>query len=534
MKKITLTLLLITGLSNYNFGQVSSNPGTWDWSNPLAWSGASVPTSTQVVNIGTNSSITVDFPLTHDATINLIGGTLQSVLPANTLTINGGDLNLANFSSIVNFLGSGTPTQITINDGHLNNGGVFMSGGLTIDFNLTSGNSVNNGDFMVQGDFTITGNETFDNNLAMNVSGQLLVDANCTWNNNQNASLGTLVNNGDIVNTFNFSTTDSLYNAASGTIVSSLATISAGTNAFNYGSYTSSDSLSVGNDFMNYGTFTNNQGGVSVVNELYNSASGSIVSAMATVATGADFTNYGSYTSDDSLSIGYDFVNYGTFTNNQGGISIVNELYNSATGSIVSALATVATGTDVTNYGSYTISDSLSIGNDFVNYGTFINNEGRVAIANDFYNYLSISGTGTVSGKFDIANYSLNDITGSLTGDLDICDATLAPGDHLDDDLGYANNDFNTVVFCTVSYASIDENEKLIVSVFPNPTNDVLNIRSDVSFSAELVDLNGAVIYKLNAESTAHTLNLSDLENGVYFLKTYSNDASAVQQVVKL
>jgi hypothetical protein len=417
MKKITFTLLLITGLSNYNYGQVSSNPGTWDWSNPLGWSGGSVPTSTQVVNIGTNSSVTVDFPLTHDATINLIGGSLQSVIPTNSLTINGGDLNITNFSSSLNFLGSGgTPTPVNINDGHLSNAGLFLSGDLTIDFNLTSGNSVNNGDFMIQGDFTIIGNEIFDNNLGMNVSGQVLLEVSCTWNNNSNANVGSIVNDGDIVNVSDISTTDSLYNSVSGTILSSMSTVSAGT--------------------------------------------------------------------------------------------------------------------DVINYGSYTISDSLSVGNDFMNYGTFVNNQGGVSIANDFYNYASISGS--LNGKFDIANYSLNDLAGALIGDIDICDATLAVGDHLDDDFGYMNNDFNTVVFCTVSFASIDENENLVVSVFPNPTNDQLNIQSDVSFTAELTDLNGAVIYRITDESTSHTLNLSDLENGVYFLKTATNDANGVQQIVKM
>lgn len=416
MKKITLTLLLIAGFTNYNYGQVNSNPGTWNWSNPAAWMGGIVPTSTQVVNIGNNSIITVDFPLTHGATINIAGGMLQSALPANSLTITGGDLNLTNFSSILNFLGSGAAAPVTINDGHLNNGGVFMSGDLTIDYNFTGGSSVNNGDFMVQGVFLITGDETFDNNLAMNVSSQLLLEANCTWNNNQNANVGSIVNDGDIVNVYNISTTDSLYNSISGTIVSSLSTASVGT--------------------------------------------------------------------------------------------------------------------DLINYGSYTISDSISVGNDFINYGTFVNNQGGVSVANDFYNYASISGS--LNGKFDIANYSLNDIAGALTGDIDICDATLAVGAHLDDDPGYMNNDFNTVVFCSASFASIDENENLVVSVFPNPTNDQLNIQSDVRFTAELTDLNGAVIYRIADESISHTLNLSDLENGVYFLKMFTQDASTIQQIVKL
>lgn len=369
------------------------------------------------MNIGNNSTITVDFPLTHDATININGGFLQSVLPANSLTLNGADLNLIGFSSILNFLGSGGgATPVTINDGHLTNGGVFMSGDLTIDYNLTSGSSSNNGDFMVQGDFTITGVETFDNNLAMNVSSQLLLGENCTWNNNQNANVGSILNDGDIVNVYAISVTDSIYNSVYGTLLSSLSTVS--------------------------------------------------------------------------------------------------------------------TGTNVINYGSYTISDSLSVGNNFVNYGTFVNNQGGVSIANDFYNYAAISGT--LNGKFDIANYSLNDLTGSLTGDIDVCDATLAVGDHLDDDPGYMNNDFNTVDFCSISFASIDEKEGLVVRVFPNPTNNVLNIQADVNFTAELVDLNGAVIFGLTDENTSHMLNLSNLENGVYFLKTFTHEASSVQQIVKL
>ncbi len=262
-----MSLCLISGLN----AQINSVPGPpKNWSDPTAWVGGVVPTSTDVVNIVSNSNITVDFPLIHDADINVMGGMLASNNPLNNLTLNNANLSLTNFSSVVSFMGSGSAVPITINNGHLINGGVLMCGTLTISFASTGSNSVNNGDFMVSGDMILSGTELFINNLSMNVFNLMNIGAGCAWNNNQSANIGRVVNDGSVSNASNVTITDSLQNSIGANFTSGSSTISIGSQLNNYGSFTLNDSIDVGNNFNNYGTFTNNGGGLNIQNDFYN------------------------------------------------------------------------------------------------------------------------------------------------------------------------------------------------------------------------------------------------------------------------
>jgi len=72
------------------------------------------------------------------------------------------------------------------------------------------------------------------------------------------------------------------------------------------------------------------------------------------------------------------------------------------------------------------------------------------------------------------------------------------------------------------------ETNKLIVS--PNPTNDFLRIIGPPITKAELFTINGQKIL----ETTLQNINLMDYERGIYLLKVYSVDRSAVNfKIVK-
>jgi len=74
-------------------------------------------------------------------------------------------------------------------------------------------------------------------------------------------------------------------------------------------------------------------------------------------------------------------------------------------------------------------------------------------------------------------------------------------------------------------------------SVFPNPTNDILNISSadlsNTTFEISLTDMKGALVMKTVSNNSNTTISLASLEQGVYFLSIKSNDVITVKKIVK-
>ena len=72
------------------------------------------------------------------------------------------------------------------------------------------------------------------------------------------------------------------------------------------------------------------------------------------------------------------------------------------------------------------------------------------------------------------------------------------------------------------------------VSVYPNPTNGILNITSIGDATVELFDLTGKNVListSVNASKTKQ-INVSELANGVYFVKISNNDFVTIKKVV--
>jgi hypothetical protein len=63
---------------------------------------------------------------------------------------------------------------------------------------------------------------------------------------------------------------------------------------------------------------------------------------------------------------------------------------------------------------------------------------------------------------------------------------------------------------------SVSENVENTLSIFPNPTNGILNLNVPLNTSFQIMDLAGKVI--LN-ESYTGNINVSEFSNGVYFIK---------------
>lgn len=82
-------------------------------------------------------------------------------------------------------------------------------------------------------------------------------------------------------------------------------------------------------------------------------------------------------------------------------------------------------------------------------------------------------------------------------------------------------------------YAAINENTLTGVTVYPNPANDVLSVKGLKNNAIlTLVDAQGKTIATQAVEAGIATMNIDNVNAGVYFLHITSNNETSVQRVV--
>ncbi len=85
----------------------------------------------------------------------------------------------------------------------------------------------------------------------------------------------------------------------------------------------------------------------------------------------------------------------------------------------------------------------------------------------------------------------------------------------------------------TVDFTDVAEHTTNIVSIYPNPTNGVLNINTSNNSLIKLFNINGKLINTTIAQSSVTIFDLSNLENGIYFIQVENNGIITTQKVVK-
>lgn len=74
-------------------------------------------------------------------------------------------------------------------------------------------------------------------------------------------------------------------------------------------------------------------------------------------------------------------------------------------------------------------------------------------------------------------------------------------------------------------------------NLYPNPSNSIVNISSNDAIlidKVEITDINGRIVKSFNADATSSTsINVSDLNAGVYFLNISSAEGLAVKKLIK-
>ena len=82
---------------------------------------------------------------------------------------------------------------------------------------------------------------------------------------------------------------------------------------------------------------------------------------------------------------------------------------------------------------------------------------------------------------------------------------------------------------------AVNENAATTVGVYPNPASAQVSFTLDSDAQVSVFDMTGRMVREMNATAGEAQLNVSELENGVYFVNfRYANGTTAVAKFVKL
>lgn len=93
---------------------------------------------------------------------------------------------------------------------------------------------------------------------------------------------------------------------------------------------------------------------------------------------------------------------------------------------------------------------------------------------------------------------------------------------------------------CVISFASLEESEISTTKIYPNPTNDILNVTFEKILSEDLkinfIGMDGRILenFDLNGGNDAYQLSTEKLKPGVYFIEMTQRNQTIRQQFVKL
>ncbi len=83
------------------------------------------------------------------------------------------------------------------------------------------------------------------------------------------------------------------------------------------------------------------------------------------------------------------------------------------------------------------------------------------------------------------------------------------------------------------SFVGIENNETLKLSVYPNPSNDFVNVvASETIELIAIYSLTGQLVYQVNPESNSHNFSTEAFANGVYNMKINTQNGSQVKQLI--
>lgn len=79
-----------------------------------------------------------------------------------------------------------------------------------------------------------------------------------------------------------------------------------------------------------------------------------------------------------------------------------------------------------------------------------------------------------------------------------------------------------------------DEPGKTDLVIFPNPSTDYINISTSKQSELEILNLQGQLISKIITSEKQTTIDISDFERGIYFIKITIDKATITRKIIKI
>ena len=79
---------------------------------------------------------------------------------------------------------------------------------------------------------------------------------------------------------------------------------------------------------------------------------------------------------------------------------------------------------------------------------------------------------------------------------------------------------------------SLNEFEKLAVSIYPNPAHEIVMIKSDGEYDYQLIDLRGNIIRSEKNVQGINSINISDIKAGSYLIRLSNTNSTLVETLV--
>ena len=97
------------------------------------------------------------------------------------------------------------------------------------------------------------------------------------------------------------------------------------------------------------------------------------------------------------------------------------------------------------------------------------------------------------------------------------------------------NKHIPTLINCPIALGNNSFDLVTNFNIFPNPANNQVTIETNelTNVSLEIYDINGRKLQQQSLQNT-NTINIENLQAGVYFFKINSDQGSTMQRVIKI
>lgn len=175
---------------------------------------------------------------------------------------------------------------------------------------------------------------------------------------------------------------------------------------------------------------------------------------------------------------------------------------------------------------------------EFCNAMKFEGDPLRVAISTD-YDGISEPSDFEWEDITDAFDYSTGNYEWVESGALDVSDIVGNHGFYIafiytSSDEAAASWEIDYVKVTGQHLTAVNENAATTVGVYPNPASAQVSFTLDSDAQVSVFDMTGRMVREMNATAGEAQLNVSELENGVYFVNfRYANGTTAVAKFVK-